>query len=434
MSDKGKELYEEVKSKVNRLKEEGSLENQYWNTWKIGCFLKTRAHDLRNQYKDTSREFVEKYREQLINMREEVLENLNYYVEECINVMRKANNFKVYHAKTIEEAQNIFMEELGDNKVIYKSKSNEAKDIGIIDILKKNNITIKETDLGDILVQLFDYQLPSYQVGPGAHFSIDDIVAKIKEVHGVELEPKPSAIVSYYRKTFRKELLNDVRVSLTSANAISAEDGTIVLGENEGNISLLTRATEKHIVVCGIQKIVPTILDAVLVAKIQSRINNVPFNYISLISGPSSTSDIRGINVLGMYGAKEVVVILVDDWRTKALKENLIYKDYLKCIGCRSCNFVCTAARAFGNVFASKYGWGGTAILTDYIHNGIEAAVRDGLFFCTNCENCYHWCPVSVNIGEIMKSIKKEATKEGLCPPPLKEYQQKILNEKNPFK
>ena len=154
-----------------------------------------------------------------------------------------------------------------------------------------------------------------------------------------------------------------------------------MLGENEGNISLLTRATEKHIVVCGIQKIVPTVLDAVLVAKIQSRINNVPFNYINLISGPSSTSDIRGINVLGMYGAKEVVVILVDEWRTKALKENLFYKDYLKCISCRTCNFVCTAARAFGNIFASKYGWGATAILTDYIHNGIEAAVKDGLFF-----------------------------------------------------
>jgi hypothetical protein len=33
-----------------------------------------------------------------------------------------------------------------------------------------------------------------------------------------------------------------------------------------------------------------------------------------------------------------------------------------------------------------------------------------------------------------MKSLKKEATNVGLCPPPLKEYQQKILNEKNPFK
>jgi L-lactate dehydrogenase complex protein LldG len=434
LKDRGNELYEEVKENINKIKEKESLEGKYWNFWKLGCFLKTKAHDLKNVYENTSREFVDKYKEKLIEMRDEVLENLDYYVEKCINVMRKANNFKVHYAKTNEEAQHIFMEELGDNKIVYKSKSNEAKDIGIIEFLKKNDIIIKETDLGDVLVELFDYELPSFQVGPGAHFAIEDIVDKIKEVHGVELEPKPSAIVNYYRKTYRKELLNDVKVSLTSANAISAEDGTIVLGENEGNISLLTRATEKHIVVCGIQKIVPTVLDAVLLAKIQSRINNVPFNYINLISGPSSTSDIRGINVLGMYGAKEVVVILVDEWRTRAIKEDLAYRDYLKCISCRTCNFVCTAARAFGNIFASKYGWGATAILTDYIHNGVEAAVKDGLFFCTNCENCYHWCPVSINIGEIMKKIKKEATEVGLCPPPLKEYEQKILKEKNPFK
>jgi L-lactate dehydrogenase complex protein LldG len=396
--------------------------------------FKSRQHDLRYLYEDSSREFVEKYKDRLVAMKEEFVENLEYYVEKCIKVMREVNNMTVYLAKTNEEAQDIFLKEIGDSKVIYKSKSNEAKDIGIIDALKKNNIKIKETDLGDVLVQLFDYKLPSFGVGPGAHFTKEEIVAKIKEVHGIELEPKASAIVEYYRETYRKELLNDVKISLTSANVISAEDGTIILGENEGNISLLTRATEKHIVVCGITKIVPTILDAVLVAKIQSRINNVSFNYISLISGPSATADVQGEKVLGMYGAKEVVVILVDDWRIKAMKEELFYKDLLKCIGCRTCNYVCTASRAFGNIYASKYGLGADGIIRDYIHNGIEAAVKDGLFFCSGCENCYHWCPVSVNLGEIMKSLKKEATKVGLCPPPLKEYQQKILKDKNPFK
>ena len=325
------------------------------------------------------------------------------------------------------------MEELGDNKTIYKSKSTEAKDIGIIDILKKNEIKIKETDLGDVLVQLLNYTLPSFQVSPGAHFTEKEIADKIMEVYGVELEPKAQAIVEYFRSTFRNELLKDVKVSLTSANAISAEDGTIVLGENEGNISLITRATEKHIVVCGITKIVPNIMDAVLMTQIQSRINNVSYNYISLISGPSNTSDIQGTSVIGMYGAKEVVIILVDDWRTKAAKENLIYADFLKCIGCKSCIFPCTASRAFGNLYASKYGLGATAIIRDYIHNGIEAAVNDGLFLCTGCENCYHWCPVSINLGEILRSMKKEATEKELAPPYLEQYKEKIFKDKNPF-
>ena len=433
MSNTGKELFEKLKARVNKLNEENSPEKKYWDVWKLGCVMKTKQLDMRKSYDDTSREYIDRYREQLIEMREKVFESIDSFVEKCIKVMRNTNNFRVHYAETNKEAQKFLMDELGDNKIIYKSKSNEAKDIGIIEALKNNDITIKETDLGDVLVQLFDYKLPSFQIGPGAHFLIDEIIAKIKEVHGVELEPTPSAIVDYYRKTYRKELLNEVKISLTSANAISAEEGTIVLGENEGNISLLTRATDKHIVVCGITKIVPSILDAVLVARIQSRINNVPFAYINLISSPSCSSDIRGINVLGMYGAKKVVIILVDEWRKKAMIENPIYREFLKCINCGSCNYVCTASRAFGNIFASKYGWGAIAIIRDYIHNGVKAAVEDGLFLCTGCENCYHWCPVSVNLGEIMKSIKKEAVKEGLCPPPLKQYQEKILKDKNPF-
>ncbi len=432
MNESGKELFEKVKNRIKSSQEEGTLEKQFGDFWKFACVIKTRQHDLRYLYDDTSREFVDKNRDNLIEMREEFVNNMDTYVEKCINIMRK-KNFTVHYAKTNEQAQKIFMEELGDSKIIYKSKSNEAKDIGIIDVLKKNEISIKETDLGDVLVQLFDYKLPSFQVGPGAHFTEEEIAKKIKEVYGVELEPKAQAIVNYFRSTYRKELLNDVKMSLTSANAISAEDGTIVLGENEGNISLITRATDKHIVVCGITKIVPNILDAVLVTQLQSRINNVSFNYISLISGPSNTSDIQGTSVQGMYGANEVVVILVDDWRTKAANENLIYADFLKCIGCKSCIYPCTASRAFGNIYASKYGLGATAIIRDYIHNGIEAAVNDGLFLCTGCENCYHWCPVLINCGEILKDMKKEASEKGLAPPNLEQYKEKIFKDKNPF-
>jgi len=94
---------------------------------------------------------------------------------------------------------------------------------------------------------------------------------------------------------------------------------------------------------------------------------------------------------------------------------------------------VCTASRAFGNIYASKYGLGALAILKDYIHNGLESAIADGLFFCTGCENCHNWCPVDVNLAEIMKCIKKEATDKGLCPPSLKKYREKILKDKNPF-
>jgi L-lactate utilization protein LutB len=433
VSEKGKEIYDKVKDRLEELRNKESPYAKFGDIWKLGCTAKYKSYDLRYFYEDTSREFVDRYRDQIIQMREDFVENIENYVEKCLKRMEKTNHFKVYYAKTNEEAQKVFMEELGNNNILYKSKSLEAKDAGIVDVLKKNNITIKETDLGDVFCQLIDYKFPSFTLGPGVQFTVDEIVAKIKDKYDVDVEPTAQAIVDYYRRTYRPELLNNVKVSLTSANAISADDGSIVLVENEGNISIITRATEKHIVVAGIHKIVPTVFDALLCSKIQERIMNVDGAYISLISAPSNTSDVQGVRVFGMYGAKEVVVILVDDWRTKAAKENLFYKDILKCISCKSCDLICTASRAFGNIFASKYGIGAVNILRDYIHNGIEAAVEDGLFLCTGCENCTNWCPAGVNLAEIMKTMKKEATEKGLCPPLLKQYQQKILKDKNPF-
>ena len=434
MNEKGKVLYDNLKKKIHRLNEPGTQEKQFADFWKLACIAKYKTHDMRYLYDDTSGEFIENHRDDLIKIREEFVKNMDYYVDKCIERMRETNKFRVYYAKTNEEAQKIFLNELGENKAVYKSASNEAIDIGLIDYLKNNNIEVKETAIGDILAELMEYKLPTYQLGPSVHFTPEEVVAKMKEVYGVEIEPKGEAITQYYRENYRPEMISNIRIALTSANAISADDGSIFIGENAGNISLITRLAEKHIAAVGITKINPTCFDAFLVTKTLSRINKVSMAYLSIISAPSNTSSIQGKTTWGVYGAKEVVVIFVDDWRTRAAEKNLIFKDLLKCIGCKSCCFVCTASRAFGNIYGSRYGLGATAIIREYIHHGIDAAVKAGLYLCTGCDKCYNWCPVGVNLGEIIKNIKKEATNKGLCPPPLNEYKEKILEEKNPFK
>lgn len=434
MSDKGKELHENLKLKINRLNEEGTKEKQFADFWRIACTAKDRTHDLRYLYDDSSQEFIEKHKDHLMKIREDFVENIDYYVDKCIDRMLRTCKFKVFLANTNEEAHKIFMEEIGDIKTVYKSSSTEAIDIGLLEFSKRNNIKIIETALGEKLADLFEYKLPTYRLGPSVHFTAEEIAAKIKEKQGIEIEPEARAITEYIRDYYRPDLLKNAKVALTSANAIAADDGSIVIVENSGNISLITRVAEKHITAVGITKIVPTFLDACLVAKTLSRINKVSMAYMSVIAAPSNSSSVQGKSVQGMYGAREVVVIFVDEWRKQAAKKNLIYKDLLKCIGCKSCSFICTASRAYGNIYGSKYGLGAPAIIKAYIHEGIKAAVKSGLFLCTGCEKCYKWCPVGVNLPEIMLNLKKEATKKGLCPPPLNEYQKKILENKNPFK
>ncbi len=434
MSEKGKELYDDLKTRINRITEKGTYEQKFADFWRVACTAKYRAHDLKYLYDDTPREFVERHKDHLMKIREDFVENIDYYVDKCINIMRNTCKFKVHYAKTNEEAQKIFLEEIGDHKVVYKSASTEAIDIGLVDYARNNGIKVVETALGEKLERWFDYKLPSYRLGPGVQFTSEEIAAKIKELFGVEVEPEAQAITNYIREYHRPDLIKNTKIALTSSNAIAAEDGSIAICENSGNISLITRLAEKHIAAIGITKIVPTFLDACLVTKTLCRINKVSQAYISIIAAPSNSSSVQGHTSLGMYGAKEVVVIFADEWRTRAAKENLVYKDLLKCISCKSCSFVCTASRAFGNIFGSRYQLGAPGIIKEYIHHGIEAAVKAGLFLCTGCEKCSDWCPVGVDLAQIMKDLKKEATEKGLSPPILSDYKEKILEDKNPFK
>jgi L-lactate utilization protein LutB len=144
MSEKGLELYNKIKDKLEKLEDADSIYAQFNQIWQLACAAKYKSYDLRHFYEDTSREFVDKNREHLINMKQDFIKNIEEYVEKCMQVMEKTNHFKVYYAKTNAEAQKFFMEELGDNTILYKSKSLEAKDAGIIDILKKIILLLKK--------------------------------------------------------------------------------------------------------------------------------------------------------------------------------------------------------------------------------------------------------------------------------------------------
>ncbi|MEH6454672.1 MAG: hypothetical protein V7782_16730, partial [Psychromonas sp.] len=67
------------------------------------------------KYDDSTQEFMKKHREQLSEMRDKIINNLDYYVEKCIEMFKK-NKFTVYYAKTNEEAHDIFLREIGDVK------------------------------------------------------------------------------------------------------------------------------------------------------------------------------------------------------------------------------------------------------------------------------------------------------------------------------
>lgn len=63
--------------------------------------------------------------------------------------------------------------------------------------------------------------------------------------------------------------INKAAIGITGANAITAEEGAILLVHNEGNIVEVAMRPQKHIIVVGIDKIYPNLEEAVNMTKLQ---------------------------------------------------------------------------------------------------------------------------------------------------------------------
>lgn len=100
---------------------------------------------------------------------------------------------------------------------------------------------------------------------------------------------------------------------LTGVQAIVANHGSLMLIDDQGSLHSISSLPYTHLAIAGIEQIVPDLSQAMAVAREYSvaQTGKKLARYISLITGPSSTSDIEGKNVRGMHGPKEVIVFII---------------------------------------------------------------------------------------------------------------------------
>ena len=178
-------------------------------------------------------------------------------LEHAIVNLRK-NGIKVYLAREKQEALEIILEEIGNEKTIVKSKSNVTKELELTKFLEKNGLTVVETDIGDRILQILDAK-PSHPTGPVTHLSAKEIAKGISKYYDLPVTGNPEDIVKIVKADIVSSL-EKAKIGITGANAITAEEGSILLTHNEGNIHEVMRK-EKHIVVTSIDKIYPDIED-----------------------------------------------------------------------------------------------------------------------------------------------------------------------------
>lgn len=353
-------------------------------------------------------ENISKLRDRVKDIRENSISNL----QNLIKIAKKrleSNGIEVILAKDSESALTEIYNIVKDEKTVAKSKSNTVAEIGLSGFLDAKGIKIVETDMGDRIVQLDpESKAPSHPIGPASHLNIEKIANIISDRFDIEVKPEPRAILNLIKSDVLREI-SDCRVGITGANAVAAKDGSLIMVHNEGNISLVSML-DTHIVVVGIDKLVRTIEEGISVVKLETIYatgTRVPA-YMNVISSPSKTADIEQVLIKDMYGAKRVVVVLLDNGRSKALKE------CLWCIGCGSCIVSCPIYNAVGYDFGYRGYLGGRGVALSRFIKDEKICFDSGLFLCTSCGLCTFECPVSVPTNEMIEKLRVESVKSGL--------------------
>lgn len=380
---------------------------------------------------------IQALQKRVIDIRKYAIENN----EELIDIAQKSfmeNDIDCFIAKDEEEARKILWELIEEeiessnidrNEVyIAKSKSNTLREINATPFLEEKGMKIIETDLGDRILQLKkEDNGPVHPTGPASHLTVYDIAGIINDALDLDLPAVPRPIMEAVRADVL-ELLHKSYIGISGSNSVAAEDGAFLMIHNEGNISLVQNK-KLHIVVAGIDKLVPSLEDSISVAKLETAyaIGNPLSSYINIVAGPSKTADIEKKLLKNMYGAEKVAIILLDNGRKEAIG------DCLWCIGCGSCVLSCPVYNIVGNKFGYSSYLGGRGVAMSRYLKDNQVSVDSGLYMCTLCGMCTENCPVLTPTYEIIENLRNQAHEEGISKEQHKKIRDNIKDKGSPY-
>ncbi|HEY8490874.1 MAG TPA: LUD domain-containing protein, partial [Dehalococcoidia bacterium] len=320
-------------------------------------------------------------RDELRAARRRVVDRLPEYVERFRRAAEAAG-VRVYLAATAEDA-NRYVTRLARERGVrlaVKSKSMATEETGLNAALAAAGVEAVETDLGEWIIQLAG-ERPSHMVMPAIHKDRRQTGRLLSAAAGRDLDPEDvSAQVATARRLLRERFLA-AGMGVTGANALIAETGTVMLVTNEGNGRLVTTAPPVHVVVAGLDKIVPSFEDAVTLLRLLPRsATGQPFtSYVTFVTGPAAPD-------------RELHVVLLDNGRSD-LRAHPDFRDALLCIRCGACADVCPPYQMVGgHVFGGPVYTGAIGLVVSPFHHGLDS-VAEAQSLCAACNACETVCP-----------------------------------------
>ncbi len=281
-------------------------------------------------------------------------------------------------------------------KIIVKSKSMASEEIHLNPYLEREGIEVRETDLGEWIVQLAG-QRPSHMVLPAIHMTKEEVADLFSKEVNERLTSDIPRLVNVAREQLRPRFLK-AGIGITGANIAVAETGSLVLVTNEGNARLVSTLPNTHIAIVGIEKLVERFEDIlpILTALPKSATSQLLTSYVSIITGPAPNTD---------GSPKDLHIILLDNHRSEMAADPL-FRQALQCIRCASCLNVCPVFRLVGgHVFGKVYTGGIGAILTAWFDALAKSGEIQGL--CIQCGNCKEFCPAQIDIPALIMELRR---------------------------
>lgn len=281
-----------------------------------------------------------------------------------------------------------------------------TEEIHLNKALEQNGIESVETDLGEYIQQL-DGEPPYHIVTPAMHKSKEDVAKLFHEKLGTPLNYTPEQLTLKAREILREKYV-EAEIGVTGANFIISDIGGIAITENEGNARLSCSFPKTHIVVVGIEKMIPSLTDLGLFWPLLSTFGTGQkvTVYNTIVTGPRKADE--------NDGPEEMYVILLDNGRTNIL-QNPKTRESLYCIRCGACLNACPIYKNIGgHAYGATYSGPIGSVITPHLQ-GMEE-FKHLSFASSLCGNCTEVCAVKINLHELLLQNRKESVTEGFAP------------------
>jgi len=303
--------------------------------------------------------------------------------------------------QALEAIKNICAEK--NCKTVVKSKSMVTEEIHLNDFLQKQGIISIETDLGEYIQQL-DEEPPYHIVTPAMHKSKEDVAKLFAEKLGTDPKATPEQLTLIAREILREKYMQ-AEIGITGANFIVTDIGGIAVTENEGNARLSCAWPPTHIVIAGIEKVIPSMTDLALFWPLLATFGTGQkvTVYNTIISGPRQLAETDG--------PEDMYVILLDNGRTEILA-NEKQRESLYCIRCGACLNACPVYKNIGgHAYATAYSGPIGSVITPHLRD--MGDWKHLSYASSLCGNCTEVCAVKINLHELLLENRHEAVEEG---------------------